>query len=304
MYLADSVQNTLFRLDDEAEEVWSRDEIALYVKDGYDQFCRRSKCLFDVHVIENLAPVGNYSTDLERFLAEQTPGMGIMDRRMHFNTETERDLIAKSLEGPTAGTRPLDRGHFAGKSIPTTVSTGRLPDGTVDVIRVVWSNIALEAIGMAQLRQLAPTFDTTEGDPRWWAWSDEGVLTLRFYPIGGGDAVYDTISGARGSLRQTDETGLTINGSRGILRERVGNFPAGGPRGTVRRRHPDTDNFKVEISRLGRDLDSYAFEIPESFVKYVTFYAMSQALRRDGPGQDQKLAQHYTDRFELGLTRI
>ena len=40
------------------------------------------------------------------------------------------------------------------------------------------------------------------------------------------------------------------------------------------------------------------------FHKYVIFYAMSEALKREGPGQDLKLAKHYADRFELGIARM
>ncbi len=65
-----AVTDVLTRLDDERAKVWSRGGIALDLQDGYDIFCRRSKCLFDIHVIENLAPIGNYGSDVERYLAE------------------------------------------------------------------------------------------------------------------------------------------------------------------------------------------------------------------------------------------
>ena len=71
--LFESVSDVLDRLGDLDNDIWSRDEITLHVRDGYDLFCRRTKALFDVIVIENLPRVGNWQTDLEKYLAEQKP---------------------------------------------------------------------------------------------------------------------------------------------------------------------------------------------------------------------------------------
>ena len=106
----------------------------------------------------------------------------------------------------------------------------------------------------------------------------------------------------------TDIVTIEVNGfdthGHGILRHLTGTFPSGGPWGTPTRIHPEALNTTVEITRLGRDLTTYHFEIPEAYVKYVIFYAMSRALRRDGPGQDLTLAEHYEQRFEQGVYRL
>lgn len=303
MRLDAAVNDALYRLDDEDLDIWSRSEMELYVRDGYDKFCRQTKCVFDIHVVENLPPVGNYSTDLERWHAEHKPGMGLSDRKIHFTGEHERNLTSLSLEGPISATDRGSHALYTATTLPTTVATGRLPDGTVEVIRVSWNEITLTAVGSQQLRQLDPNYETTEGDPRFWTWDKDGINTIRFVPVAGGDAVYDTADGMRGALKETSGTN-TIVGTRGVLKERAGDFPAGGPRGTPRRIHPVTDNFKIEIARLGRDPQAFDFEIPRNYSKYVVFWAMARALRRDGPGQDKKLAQHYEARFELGVARM
>ena len=305
MKLKEAVDDALYRLDDTVSEVWTRAEMELYIKDGYDKFCRQTKAIFDIAVIENVPSAGNWSTDLERWHAEHTPGMGITDRKMHFTGEHERNLTTKSLEGPTSATSPSDITLYNANhtDLPSTVPTGKLPDGTVEVIRVAWNNITLTAMGSQTLRRMDPRYETLQGDPRFWTWDKDGLLTIRLVPVPNGDAAYDTIDGSRGSMKQTDET-TTVVGTRGILREREGVFPAFGPRGTPRRQHPDEDNTKVEISRLGRDPQAFDFEIPRNYVKYPIFWAMSQALRRDGPGQDRKLAEHYSNRFELGINRM
>ncbi len=304
MKLHTLAKDTAYRLDDEGNTVWSRAEIELYVRDGYEALARETKCIFDIHVCDNMPQTGNYSTDLERSLAEQRPGMGLTDTPGHFTAEHERNLTTKSLGGPTPATSPSEGGYFDDFEMPTLVPTGRLPDGVVDVLRVSWNQITLTAMGSQQLRQLDTQYETRQGDPRFWTWDKDGLMTIRLAPIPNGDASYNTVDGSRGTQKQTDETGITVVGTRGFLRERTGSFPAGGPRGTPRRRHPETNNIKVELARLGRDPQAHDFELPRSFLKYVVFWAMYQALKRQGPGQDSKLASHYKDRYELGKQRM
>ena len=79
----------------------------------------------------------------------------------------------------------------------------------------------------------------------------------------------------------TDIVTIEVNGfdtrGHGILRHLTGTFPSGGPWGTPTRIHPEALNTTVEITRLGRDLATYHFEIPEAYVKYVIFYEIGRA---------------------------
>jgi hypothetical protein len=60
----------------------------------------------------------------------------------------------------------------------------------------------------------------------------------------------------------------------------------------------------VELYRLGKNLDNHPVEIPDAYLKYLSFYAMAKALERPGHGQDMDRSQHYQDRFEMGVARM
>jgi hypothetical protein len=310
MKLQEVAASVLRRLDDEEAVVWSNDEIELYIKDGYNKFCRETKCLFDIHVIENVPQVGNWSNDLERYLAEQTPGMGLTDAKLHFTEETERDKsltgqVGGSVTGPVVGTSPADGIYAETFNLPTKVRTGDLPNSTVDVLRVTWDEYELTPEESADMRRLDVQYERREGgDPRHFTLDKDGLFTLRLIPPALADAVYPTIDGSWGTMTQTSDTAISVVGSYGILREVEGAFPGLGVHGSPTQQHPATKNIAVEIARLGRSLDTHAFEIPASYIKFVIFWAMHRALKSDGPGQDQKLAKHYADRYQMGVQRM
>ena len=480
-----AITDALDRLGDLANTVWSRDEIGLYLRDGYDLYCRRTKCLFDIYVIENLPPSGNWQTDLEKYLAQQIPGMGLTDSPFHFTNDFERNygidgryggsyagpagttltrestipssrevvwasvvgatasgndltktassgwdnagaVSAQQLasgdgyvettvsetnrgrmfglssgdtdqgyadidfafymhnastlfvyEGGTARTASLgtyatgdilkvaiesgvvkyyqndtllytslvtptypilvdtalntisatitdtvvDGGAWArasielatGDSIPTAVPGGLLPQSTVDVLRVTYDDRELYALGSAQARRLDPNYESRSGDPQFFTFDKDGIFFLRLIPNAQGDAVYDTVSGSWGTMTYTDDTAVEIvttevtgynTGGYGILRYRDDMFPTHGPWGTPTRIHPTTANTKVEVYRLGRSLDAHPFELPDAYLRYPLYWAMSRALHRDGPGQDMELADHFEQRFEMGIHRM
>jgi len=309
MKLQDTVTSVQKRLDDEDAITWSGAEIALYVKDGYDLYCRRTRVLFDIHIVENVPQAGNWTTDLERYLAEQSPGMGLTDEKLNFTAEDERDrgisgAVGGSTEGPVRSTSPSESIYYDDFAIPIGVATSRLPNSTVDVQRVTWDDVEIDPEEPAVIRRKDSQYERREGgDPRYYTFGKDGLLVLRLVPPGRGDADYATVDGSWGTMTQTDDTSITVQGSFGVLREVEGAFPAGGPHGTPTRQHPDEKNIKVEVSRLGRSLDHYEFEIPVMAIKYVIFWAMYRALKRDGDGQDLKFAQHYADRFEMGIMR-
>lgn len=310
MILRDAVASTLSKLDDEDAIVWSNAEIILYVKDGYDQFCRRTKCLFDMWVIPNVPQSGNWQTDLERYLAEQKSGMGLTDNRMAFTSEFERDLgvggnVSDTQVEPVMITSPTEGSKVIAAGLPTKVSTGRIPSTTTEVLRVVWDEKELIAEDSAHMRLLDIQYERRDGgDPQLFTMDKDGPFTIRFIPPARGDAGYPTVSGSWGTMTFTDNTAVTVNGSWGIFRDAEGAFPAWGPHGTPTEQHPSDRNIIVELARLGRSLDRHPFEIPDQYVKFIVFWAMSRALKRSGPGQDLKLSKHYVDRFDMGTIRL
>ena len=307
--------DTLDRLSDLDAKVWSRDEIVLNLQDGYDILCTRTGVLFDIAVIENVPISGNWQTDLERYHAQQRPGWGLTDEPFHMTGEHERSLgtggrVGGTYRGPANITSPTESAVAPSAVVPG----GVLPDSTIDVLRVSYNQRGLVGLSSAQMRELDPQYEErVGGDPSYFVMDKDGLNYLRLVPPGQGNAAYDTVSGSWGTLTYTDDTTVTVStvetegydtGGYGILRYRTGTFPSGGPWGTLTRIHPEALNTTVEITRLGRDLGTYHFEIPEAYVKYVIFYAMFRALRRDGPGQDLTLAEHYEQRFEQGVYRL
>jgi hypothetical protein len=225
MRLEDAVTDVLTRLADEENKIWSRDEIALYFKDGLDQFCRRSKCLWDIYVIENLPPIGNWQTDLEKYLAEQKPGFGLTDERMGFTAEDERGkpasgdtgAYATTRGGPVVASGPGDRQFFddhtnltvsAGKQ----VTGGTLPNNTVEVARVAYDNRTLTGISSQRMRELDPRYETRGGEPQWFMFDKDGLFYLRVVPAAQGSATYDTVDGSWGTCtyRSTGEGTETL----------------------------------------------------------------------------------------------
>lgn len=113
--LENAVTEVLSRLDDSPDKMWTRSEVELYVRDGYDTLCDRARVLFDMAVVPNVSPVGSYGTDLQKDLALHTPGVRIEENRLNVTQDPEYqkgtdqpsgyagsyDLPVKSGEGNT-----------------------------------------------------------------------------------------------------------------------------------------------------------------------------------------------------------
>jgi hypothetical protein len=334
--LEQGTTDVLDRLNDLANKYWSRDEIEQYYKEGYDLFCRRTKCLYDQWVIENIPVTGNWQTDFERYLMEQKPGRGLTDQPMGFTGEHERNVGVGGKYGgsrgvaPTPATSPSEAqetkgsatgsdGFFGANStgsidsaLPTKVPGGDLPRSVVEILRVSYDRRTLVGGTSRKIKQLDPYYESGQGDPQYFIWDKDGLFYLRILPNAGGDAVYLDVDGNWGTMRQTDETmtevtqeiGGKTTGGWGILRHSTGYFGANTQWGTPKRRHPQSKNIVVELCRLGNDLDHYPLELPDAYKKYVTYYAMSRALERPGHGQDIERSQHYDERFEMGVSRM
>jgi hypothetical protein len=334
--LHDGVYDTLDRLGDQANSFWTRAEIEDYYKEGYDRFVRKTKCIYDQWVIENIPVTGNWQTDFERYLMEQKPGRSLTDQPMHFSAEHERNLGTGGKYGgsygksPTPATSPGEAqgtkgsssgnaGYFDASStgsvdsaLPTKVPGGDLPRSVVEILRVSYDRRTLTGTSTMQLREADPNYQTRQGDPQYFTWDNDGMFYLGIVPNAGGDASYINVSGQWGTMRQTDETmtevtqevGGKSTGGFGILRHSTSYFAANAPWGTPKRRHPHAKNILVELYRLGKDLDHNPVEIPDAYKRYLVFYAMARALERPGHGQDMERSQHYDNRFEMGIRRM
>jgi hypothetical protein len=228
--LRSGVNDTLYRLGDEDTDFWSHDEIEQYYKEGYDAFCRQTKCIYDQWVIENIPVTGNWQTDFERYLMEQKSGRALTDQPMGYTGEHERNLGVGGKYGgsygnaPTPATSPGEaqgtKGSSAGvsgyfdanstgsvdSSLPTVVPGGDLPRSVVGIIAVYYHRRRLVGANTAQLKKLDPNFETRAGDPQYYVWDKDGLYYLRVVPAAPGDAEYINVNGQWGTMRQTDET--------------------------------------------------------------------------------------------------
>jgi len=332
----DATNDTLDRLSDLENVIWSRAEIQLYLKDGYDNFVRQTNPFFDCYMVENLPPAGNWQTDLEKYFAQQRPGWGLTDERLMY-TQNEQTTAAGSVSqerfhgtegkyggsyGPmaTGMTSPGDRAYVTGSdgllanavdAVPVKVPGGTLPDRVTDLLRVTFNQRTLVGISSMQAKYLDPAYEVRgTGYPQFFTWDKDGLMFLRVIPAMAGVAVYDTVDGSWGTMTYTTDTAVTVvttevtghnTGGYGMLVHRTDMFPTEGPYGTPTRVHPTDLNCRVEVFRLGHSLDDGIFELPDNYLKYVIFWAMYKAMLRDGPGQDLELAEHYKQRFEMGI---
>lgn len=309
MNLYTATNNVLKRLDDYpvvgGVAIYTRSEIELYVKDGYDAFCRRTKCLLDFFYPENLPAVGNYVAAWE--LPEFTSGL-IAHGLLNYTGGTwETDYAEAGDIGPVCITQPWEADDATDLTLAKT-TLKQLPADTVTVDRVTHDFRGLTPEFTRFFEQGDRNFQTTAGEPSAYALDRDGIGSMRLVPMGDGAATTYSTSGTWGLLRQAEDMdGFTVwapFGTWGVLRQIPQYFPMGGQFGIPRRLYSDTNNTRVEYWRLGKDPDEYALELPDRFVKYVEFYAQSKALERDGPGQDLALSAHFMARFGDGVARM
>lgn len=305
MKLDGMTTKTLNRLEDLEARVWGRDEVAVYIKDAYDTFCRRTKCIFDFHYIENLPAVANYSSDEEFDCVKGIPNLLLTGKRT-FTNEADRPFAGAGAVGPAMASTYADIPFMEALGLSKANPTGQLPRGWVDVQQVMHDEVVLYpewSRGLA--RDVDNRYETQGGDTDYFTLDKDGIFTLRRYPSGDGNAAYAPVTGYFGiEVQDSDYTGVVEGGPFGMVCYDSEQFPIGGPWGMPTRTHPDKNNTRVELIRLGKDLDYHEFELPKPYLKYVEFWACARALRRDGVGQDIKLAQHYADRFEMGIERM
>lgn len=303
MNLDDSTRSVLFRLDDQEAAVWSVAEIANYLQDGYNQFCRRTRVLFDVIVAPSAPNAADHCAPWEESYLDVFFGA------RNYTAPWEKEWVDGGA-GPAAATSPAERVFLTAPLDAGAVLPGvELSEQVIEVDRATWNGFALLP---DYTRRIAPAFSSYEkqgGQPYTFTIDGDGKNFLRLIPIPPGTGtVYDySYSGDSKEIvfssSSTEFDDAVIDGpSDGVVLDVPGEFPEG-PGGVVLDVLSETRNTRVEFFRLGMPLSSHQWEIPDAFVKYPEFFAQSKALGRDGPGQDPKLAQHFMERFELGVTR-
>jgi hypothetical protein len=195
-----SVNNVLKRLDDyptiSGEQVWTRAEIELYLKDGYNAFCRQTKCLLDFFYPENVPQAGNYVARWERTYFDS--GMIAVGLIGFSGGYWERDYALASATGPANSTQPWESEYLV------TVFAAALhpvPEDNVTVDRATHNFHRLNPEYTRFFEQTSRDFQTTTGEPWRFTMDRDGIGGFRTIPAGSGNATQNTIADPYLSLR-------------------------------------------------------------------------------------------------------
>jgi hypothetical protein len=308
--LREASDKVLRQLDDEDEDVWTRSQIEDWVQDGYDKLCRESKCLFDMLMFDRQPALGNHTRDFETEYMD-----GPIFARFNFTRESEREHVEPGAKGPVNHTRLSEASYFTTSGEPASVkTTNELPDGWVDVERVLHDWLRIRPENARWLRRSRNIYETEQGGVFTYSMDQDGLFTIRTVGVPVSAVSPIEISGTWGAIRaftgDTDfdwsgETVVAPDGGYGVIRSVPREFVSESQQyGAPRRVVEDTNATRVEYYRLGKPLSGHAFEVPNRFVKYVEWWALHRAYSQPGEGEDKRLAEHYKGRFEEGVQRL
>ena len=291
------------KLDDEGEEIWSRDFLMNAGQDGYDRLCRAAECIFDMQMFDNQPQAGNHTRDFE---ADYMPGPVL--GRFNYTRESEREYVTEGSRGPMDHTRPSDATFMTDPNRPSSPRTlGRLISRFVTVDRVTHDWLKLEPELDRYLRLTKTEYQTLQGGVYSYSMDQDGLFWLRTVGVPVSRLPVVSISGIYGPLRRITDYGLDqelVLGNYGAIRSLPRQFSTGSQYGMIRRIVPDDDATRVELFRLGNPITEHPFEIPDRAVRYIEWWTMYRAFSEPGEGENAELADHFRQRFENGLAMI
>jgi len=307
--LTDATNNVLRQLDDEDEDVWTRDQIEDWVQDGYDMLCREAKCLFDMVMFDRQPRVGNHTRDFEKDYMS-----GPIFERFNYTYEDEKEYVEPGAKGPTNHTS-IDNANFMTEEDrgPSVKTENTLPSTFVEVDRCLHDWLRIYPRTARWLRRSRNIYDKEQGGVFTYSMDQDGLFVFRTIGVPVSTISPVEIQGTYGPIKAftgsdfqwSDETVVNLNGGYGAVRSVPREFPIGAQQyGAVRRVVEDENATRVEYYRLGKDLKEYPFEVPDRAVKYVEWWALHRAYSQPGEGEDKRLADHYRARFEDGVARI
>lgn len=188
-----------------------------------------------------------------------------------------------------------------------STATYTIPSDVVQLERALWDGNRIPPSTSRDLRKNLATYRSSEGEPFTYCLDEDGPSTIRLANIPSADGSAFTIVGTWGALRTpTDITAATITGTWGVPRILPGHHPTRGAWGIPRIVAEDTDNLRIEGYRQGLPVtqDSHSFELPDQWCRYLRWFVLAKAYKRDGPGQDLQLAQHFEERWAMSLERV
>lgn len=303
--------DVLARLGDADEQIWTTAEIDQYLVEGYEEIANTLSVFYDWTYTENLPRGFSYTQPWERPLLI---AMGGFDYGCaNYTAAFERGLLdsERDQSGPANHTSPFEATDAWLSSVGASAeipATAELPKTLTALLRVSWDTRGIDAMEARRLSRLDTRYEVTKGEVYGYIWQKDGVRTLRKIRVPSAQADTVTVNGSWGAMRQvTSVSTETVTGTWGLPRRIAGHHPIGSDRlGAPRRVFLDGKNVRVEHARQGRPLDrgTAICELPDRYALYLRDYAMAQALGRRGPGQDLKLSQHFTQRWQRDLARL
>lgn len=297
----ESISRLQRRLDDETEEVWTREQLGSFLQDGYDKLCRSAECIYDQIMYDTQPRTGNYTREFELEFMD-TPILARFTVTRPSDAEyTDGNALVSNHTNPDNANFMTEDGHT-----PTTRTTVRLPPGVVSVDRVTHDWLRLDPEHDRYHRKTRSEYQTLEGGVFSYQMDQDGWQTLRLVNVPVRVIPPDEISGVYGGIRRVTSYGMDeepLIGSYGGLRSVPRHFNSG-QYGGIRRIVPDDNATRVEVFRLGDDLDETPYEVPDRAVKYIEWWAMYRAYGMPGEGENKKLADHFKQRFEQGVETI
>lgn len=207
--LHEAVCDVSRRLDDypteNGQKLWTHAELELYVEDGYNRFCRETRCVFDMFYPENVSPSGNFVARWEREC--MTSGMISVGPMNFTGGYWERDYAEASDIGPIRSTQPWEDAYIASMDDTDVFSAFYpVPEDNVTVDRATYDWHTLSAEWTRFFEEKDRDFQETQGDPWRFAMDRDGMSAIRTVPVGTGAAIEPETSGTYGILRDMDYT--------------------------------------------------------------------------------------------------
>jgi hypothetical protein len=301
--IADIASQVLRRLNDPEQAIWTNDEVRRYLTSAYLQMALRTRCFWDQYYADN-QPRG-FSATQPWEVEYETFSYGVAN----FTCEEERRYLDEPRRiGPGNHTSPTDAPFVAdagGAAGPP--ATLEMPKTLLEVERATWNDQVIEAAMPADARRWDSRYEMTTGPVIAYLWRQDGPRTFRHVRIPSASAPMQEVSGSWGLVRDVSAVSAgTVSGTWGIARRVPGYH---GLHGTVwgapRRFYTEELRTRIDHWREGMLFgQGQTYELPVRYAAYLRNYALSECLRREGPGQDLKLSAWYGELWERGIKRM
>lgn len=205
--LSDLRTDTLTRLGDEDEGVWSADEIDGYLRAGYLSLAQEARVFWDIHYVESLPAHFSVTQTWELGELDDLSG-GFSFGVANYTYDDERLLLDDEDDrlGPAWYTCPAEAALLDAVSASTAIpATTNLPDQIAELDRLTWNDRTIDAVTSRDQRNRDPRYETIAGDVYGYTWQQDGVRALRTIrvPAQVGDTY--TVTGAWGVLRDPSD---------------------------------------------------------------------------------------------------